>query len=50
MRVAFDERAVHERAGVALVGVADNVFGIARDVAAEFPLQAGRETRRRRAL
>ena len=43
VRVAFGDAAVHERAGVALVGVADDVLDVARHVAREAPLHAGRE-------
>ena len=48
VRVALDHGAVHERAGVAFVGVADQVLLVARRLAGELPLLAGRETRRRR--
>ena len=43
VRVALEHRAVHERARVALVGVADDVVLLARVGAAEAPLLAGRE-------
>ena len=35
--------AILERAGVALVGVADDVLGVALRLAADLPLHAGRE-------
>ncbi|MPM40239.1 hypothetical protein SDC9_86879 [bioreactor metagenome] len=41
--VALKQRAVHERAGVALVGVADDIFLRARRLLAEAPLHACRE-------
>ena len=43
VRVVFEHGAVHERAGVALVAVADEVVLVARVGAAEAPLLAGRE-------
>ena len=43
--VAFEDGAVHERAGVALVAVADHVFLIALGVVGELPLPAGGEAR-----
>ena len=43
VRVAFDHRAVHERAGVALVGVADDVLLIGRLLQGDRPLRTGRE-------
>ena len=43
VRVALDDRAVHERAGVALVGVADQVLLVGRLLPGELPLLAGRE-------
>ncbi len=45
VRNALQQGAVHERAGVALVGVADHVLLVARRLAAEAPLHAGREAR-----
>ena len=45
LRVALHEIAVHERARVALVGVADEVLGLALGVEEELPLEAGREGR-----
>ena len=42
VRVAFDDRAVHERAGITFVGVADDVLRLGRDFRHEFPLEAGR--------
>ncbi len=39
--VALEHRAVHERAGVAFVGVADDVLDLARALAREVPLGAG---------
>jgi hypothetical protein len=41
--VALDDAAVHEGPRVALVGVADHVFGLALGEAGELPLQAGGE-------
>jgi hypothetical protein len=43
VRVAFEQRAIHERAGVAFVGVAQHVLRFARRLAAAFPLHPGRE-------
>ncbi|OPZ46054.1 MAG: hypothetical protein BWY94_00921 [Actinobacteria bacterium ADurb.BinA094] len=43
VRVALEDRAVHERAGVALVGVADEVLDVALALVGELPLDAGRE-------
>ncbi len=43
--VALEQRAVHERARVALVGVADQVLVVARRVAAELPLAPGGKAR-----
>ena len=51
VRIALDDAAVHERAGIALVGVADdNRFHapVLGGVPAGFPLDAGSEIRRRR--
>ena len=45
MRIAFDLVAVHVSAGVALVGVADDVFGVAFGLGEEIPLVAGEEAR-----
>ena len=42
--VAFEDGAVHERAGVAFVAVADDVFLIGLDVSGELPLTAGGES------
>ena len=44
MRVALDQRPVHERAGVALIGVADHVSLRNIIATAEFPFHPGRET------
>ena len=44
VRVALKQRAVHECARVAFVGVADDVFLRARRFLAEAPLHAGRES------
>ena len=41
--VAFEDRTVHERAGVAFVTVADDVFLIGLDVGRELPFTAGGE-------
>ena len=43
VRVALEHRAVHERAGVALVGVAEDVLLVAVGLGAELPLEAGGE-------
>ena len=43
VRVALQDGPVHERPGVALVGVADDVLLVARGVVAELPLEAGGE-------
>ena len=45
MRVAFDLVAVHVGAGVALVGVADDVFDVGLGFGEEVPLVAGEEAR-----
>ncbi len=45
MRVAFENAAIHERAGVAFVRVADDEFSFARRVVPRLPLHAGRESR-----
>ena len=42
-RIALEHAAVHERAGVALVGVADDVVGSCRRPRAHRPLLAGRK-------
>ena len=42
--VALENRAVHERSGVALVGVADHVFFLAWTLGGYLPFQAGRES------
>ena len=44
VRIAFKNRTVHERARVAFVGVADDVFLFAGLVVSGFPFYAGRET------
>ncbi|CCX42659.1 putative uncharacterized protein [Clostridium sp. CAG:1024] len=41
--VAFQHGAIHERARVALVGVADDILGVASVVRGKLPLHAGRE-------
>jgi hypothetical protein len=43
VRIALDDRPVHERAGIALVGVADQVLLVARCCQRELPLPAGGE-------
>ena len=43
MGIALDHGAVHERAGVSLVRIADNILGITPRLARQFPLQARRE-------
>ena len=48
VRIAFQYGAVHERAGVALVGVAADVFLIRLRSGGKFPLHAGGEAARRR--
>ena len=45
VRVAFEHRAVHESAGVALVGVTDDVVDVAGIAAGRPPLLAGGEAR-----
>ena len=45
VRVAFEHGAVHERARVAFVGVAEDVLHVAGGLARELPLEAGREAR-----
>ena len=42
--VAFEDRTVHECAGVALVAVADDVFLVGLDVGRELPFAGGRES------
>jgi len=43
MRVAFEDFTVHERAGVALICVANHVFGCVWSLAGKFPFQTGGE-------
>ena len=43
VRVALDDGSVHERAGVALVGVADQIFGRTGALAGGVPFEPGRE-------
>ena len=43
VRVAFQDRAVHERTRVAFVGVAENVLDVALLLLGELPLEAGGE-------
>ena len=43
MRVAFNNRTIHERAGVALIGVADQILLIPFSISGEPPLLTGRE-------
>ncbi len=45
VRVAFQDRAVHECAGIAFVCIADHVLGCVAAAPAELPLDAGREAR-----
>ena len=45
VRIALDERAVHEGAGIALVGVADEVALVALRLPADGPFLPGREAR-----
>ena len=40
VRIAFKHAAIHERSGVAFVGVADDVLLIAHSLAQELPFQA----------
>ena len=47
-RVGLEHAAVHERAGVAFVGVADEVAGLLRRRGGHGPFLAGRDSRRRR--
>jgi hypothetical protein len=44
MRIALENRAVHERPGIAFIRVADDVFRFTRRFAAKFPFDASRET------
>ena len=44
VRVRFQDRAVHESAWVAFIGVADYIFLLSGRVAAELPLAAGGKT------
>ena len=44
MGIALDDRTVHEGAGIALVGVADDIALVRLVGGAEAPLQAGRKT------
>ena len=44
VRVALKHGAIHERAGVALVGVADDIFLIRLILSREAPLESGRES------
>ena len=44
MGVAFEDAPVHKGPGVAFVGVADDIFHVARRIPAEFPLHAGGKT------
>ena len=41
MRIAFHHAAIHERAGIALVAIADHVLHVARRLGNRAPLQAG---------
>ena len=41
--VCLQDRAVHEGAGISFVGVADDILLVARGVATELPLAAGRK-------
>jgi len=43
--VALEDRAVHERAGVAFIAIADDVFDLGFLVGRELPFLAGREAR-----
>ena len=43
VRIAFEDAAVHERAGIALVGVADDELLVALGVASELPLAPSRK-------
>ena len=44
MRIAFHHAAIHERARIAFVAVADDVFLFAGRLGGVFPLQSGQET------
>ena len=44
VRIAFNDRSVHERAGITFVRVADQVFLVALAGASEFPFLAGGES------
>ena len=44
MRIALDHGPIHERPGIAFVGVADQVLLLAAGVAGELPLRAGGKT------
>ena len=44
MRVAFKHTAVHKSTGVALVGVADNIFFIVYGISGKLPFHTGGET------
>ncbi len=45
VRIALDDRSVHKRAGVALVGVADKIFFVSGAQASRVPLEPCREAR-----
>ena len=45
VRIAFDHGPVHERAGIALISIADDVFFVPARLPAEFPLEARGEPR-----
>ena len=45
VRIAFDLVAVHVGAGVAFVGIADDVFAVGDGLAQELPFEAGEEAR-----
>ena len=44
VRITFENTAIHERARIALVRVADHVLRVARRLARELPLAPGRES------
>ena len=44
MRIAFEHRAIHERAGITFVGITNNILRIVRHLGHDFPLHAGGES------
>ena len=43
MGISLDDRTVHERAGISLVGVADNIFDVAQCIPRHLPLEPRRK-------